>query len=180
MQEEDQKIIDEIKQSDDFFQKAKLIQFLQKEKKLTTKALSDALRIKPSYFCHIARLNKLPEMVIDGYYSQLISISHLFIIARLKELDHMRAVYEKTLAQNLTVLQTEELVREYLYHLKAGGDHIEKDRLEHLVRGVEQKQKGVSVKVLQTRIKAKVVLEIKGNLQKTSQALITILEDLSK
>jgi hypothetical protein len=180
MEEDDQKIIQNIKESSDFFQKAKLIQYLQKEKKYSTKNLSYALELKPAYFCHIVRLNKLPEMVVDGYYSELISVSHLFIIARLKEHNHMIAVYEKALSQNLTVLQTEELVREYLYHVKAEGDHIQKQDLDRMVEQVKQKQKGISVKVIQTRVKAKIVLEVKGNLKKSSQALMSILEDLSK
>ncbi len=180
MGEEETKLIEQIKETSDFFQKAKLIDYLQKHKKITTKALSDALEIQPAYVCHITRLNKLPEIVTDGYYAELISISHLFIIARLKETEHMIRVYEKAMANNMTVLQTEELVREYLYHLKAEGDHIPKDELQQLKFLAEQKQKGVSLKIIQTRVKGKITIEAKGNLKKTSQVLKSVLEALSK
>jgi len=179
-EDEIQKVVDEIKASDDFFQKAKLVQYLQKEKKITTKKLSDFLEIQPAYLCHIARLNKLPDIVIDGYYSGGISISHLFIIARLKETEQMVMVYEKVLAQSLTVLQTEELVREYLYHLKAEGEHLSKKELEVARDKIAEKYKNLEVKIIQTRVKAKLILEIKGNLKKTSQALNEVMEALSK
>lgn len=180
MGEEIPEIIDQIKQTKDFFQKARLIEYLQKEKKVTTKKVSDLLEMKPSYVCHITRLNRLPEIVVDGYYAELISVSHLFIIARLKEVNQMIMVYEKALANNLTVLQTEELVREYLYHIKAEGDHLGKNELHIAKALIEENHRNISVKIIQTRIKAKIVLEVKGNLKKTSQILKSILESLSK
>ncbi len=173
-------IINQILETDDYFRKAKLIQFLQNEKKVRTKHISEALSLKPAYLCHITRLNKLPEIVVDGYYSKLISVSHLFIIARLKETQHMVDVYEKALANNLTVLNTEELVREYLYQIKSDGDYISPQDLEAIIQQIKLKNKYLSIKVIQTRIKAKVVLEIKGNLKKTSQTLRSLLDTLSR
>src|SRR5690349_2232933 len=122
-----QQTLEQIRQTDDFFQKAKLIAYLQKEKKVHTKTLSEQLEMKEAYVCHINRLNKLPDLVIDGYYSKLISVSHLFIIARLKDPGQMLEVYEKVLGSGLTVLKTEELVREHLYDVKSEGEHLNKD-----------------------------------------------------
>jgi hypothetical protein len=172
-------VFEKIRNTEDFFEKAKLIQYLQVERKITTKKVSEELSMKPSYLCHITRLNKLPEIVIDGYYSKLISVSHLFIIARLNDLEHMMVVYEKALAGNLTVLQTEEMVREYLYNIKADGNRLSNEELEQLREKIKSRFKSVSIKVVQTRVKAKVVLELKGNLKKTSQTLKDILDTLS-
>ena len=172
-------IVNQILETEDFFKKAKLIQYLQSEKKIRTKHISEALSIKPAYLCHITRLNKLPEIVIDGYYAKLISLSHLFIIARLKEQEHMINVYEKALTKNLTVLDTEELVREYLYQIKSDGEYISAQDLGSIIEQIKQKHKNIFIKVVQTRIKAKVVIEVKGNLKKTSQTLKNVLDILS-
>ncbi len=180
MKEEDQQVVDQIRETDDYFKKARLIQFLQKEKHITTKDLSGALDLKPSYLCHITRLNKLPELVIDGYYSKLISVSHLFLIARLKEIQDMTEIYEKALATNLTVLQTEELVREKLFSILPDGSRLSSDDVEAAKEKIKTIFKNVSVKIIQTRVKAKVIIEVKGNLKKTSQTLASILEALSK
>jgi hypothetical protein len=177
--QEIQDTIEQIKQNEDFFQKAKLISYLQKEKKVTTKALSNYLEMKPAYVCHITRLNKLPELVIDGYYSKLISVSHLFIIARLKDQQKMLEVYEKVLGEGLTVIKTEELVREHLYNIKSEGEHIDKGDFDYVRAKLKQIDSDIDLKVVQTRVKAKIQIEIHGSLKKTSKIIKTLLDKLA-
>ncbi|MEI6532811.1 MAG: hypothetical protein WCO06_03155 [Candidatus Roizmanbacteria bacterium] len=163
--------IEVIKKEPDYFKKAKIIHILQNEWEVPLNDIAKRLSMQPAYLCHILRLNKLPELVIDGYYSQLISISHLYVIARLHDTDTMINIYEKVLSDALSVLGTEELVRENLYGIKTEGHHVSKDVLHQLVQQFSSIDEHIVSKVIQTRIKAKLIIEIKGTLKDTSQIL---------
>lgn len=161
-------LIEQIQNEQDYFTKAKLLKYTIYDKQLRIIDLSRQLKMQPSYICHLLRLNKLDPMIVDGYYSKLISISHLFMISRLKSSEDMIKVYEKVLTQNLTVLQTEEVVREILYQIRTTGsglDKKEQKKLENLFIGNNKKAKA---HLIQTRIKAKIVIEVKGSLQETT------------
>ena len=69
MNEKD-KLVEQIKNETDIFNKAKLIEFIIKQKKERIVDLAKKLSMKPSYICHILRLNRLPDLVIDGYYAR--------------------------------------------------------------------------------------------------------------
>lgn len=171
MDDEVVKIIDQIKEETDYFNKAKLIEHLRKDKNFTIKDLSLHLGLKPSYTCHILRLNRLPDIVVDGYYAQLVTLSHLFIISRLKKTDQIIKAYEKILTDNLTVLQLEYLVRKILYDVTTEGEHLSADELQDFITVLSEKNKDMSISLIQTRIKAKLTIELKGNLKKTSESL---------
>ncbi len=172
------KYIDQIKTDNDFFIKAKLLRHLVREKGLRIVDLSKRLDWNPSFICHILRLNRIPDIVRDGYYDKQISISHLFIISRLKEPQQIIALYEKLLSNNFTVIQTEELVREILYQIKSKGQYLINETLNQYINNVESKYKNSTIKIIQTRIKSKIVMEIKGNLSETSAILTKILDKL--
>lgn len=171
MDETTEKLISEVNGEPDFFKKAAVLKTLKEEKKVTTKELARRLGMKASYICHILRLNKLPEMVIDGYYSKLASISHLFIIARLKTQEQMIEAYEKVLERSLTSAATDGLIREMLYDIKAEGRHIPKEVLQELKDKIIQEKNNIDIKVIQTRIKAKIIIETWGNLEETSSVI---------
>lgn len=95
MKEDVTEVIERIKLTNDIFEKGRLLKFLMKEKDFRMKDIAELLEIKPSYISHYLRLNKLPEIIIDGYYSNQVSASHLFIIARLHDYVTMMTVYEQ-------------------------------------------------------------------------------------
>ena len=173
-----EEIILQINSSDDFIHKAKLILHLRREKGLMVKEIAEKLAFKSAYICHILRLNKLPENIIDGYYSKTILISHLFILSRLKNFETIVQAYEEVLKNNLTAGQTEELVRELVYGVKNKGNYINKEKINKLTVEIVGDKKNVSIKVGQSRIKSKITIEIKGNLSQTSLTLNKILEKL--
>ncbi len=154
--------IEQIKKETDYFGKTKLINFLIHQKHIKVKDLAAALGLKPSYLCHIMRLNKLSEIIMDGYYSKLISMSHLFVISLLKTETDIMDIYEIVLRDNLTVLQTEELVRGKLHGVSSEGEYVQ----ENKVQGLQSKIKGnfkADTKVTQTRTKTKLLIEWKGS-----------------
>ena len=108
------------------------------------------------------RLNRLSEIVMDGYYSKLISMSHLFVLSLLKSPEDIMNVYEKVLSQGLTVLQTEELVREQLHGVRSGGRYIDEIKIKNAQSKLKN-EFGSDVKVTQTRLKTKFLIEWKGS-----------------
>lgn len=154
--------IEQIKKESDYFGKTKLVNFLIHQKHLKVKDLAAALGLKPSYLCHIMRLNKLSEIIMDGYYSKLISMSHLFVLSLLKSNEDIMNIYERVLRDGLTVLQTEELVREKLHGVSTGGSYIDESKVESLKSKVKDLF-DAEVKVTQTRLKTKLLIEWKGS-----------------
>lgn len=179
MQEETATYIQQIQKESDIFAKAKLLASLVHERNIRVIDLAKSLGKTSSYICHLIRLAALPDIIVDGYYSSLISISHLFIISRIKDQKKLIEIYERLLKHNYTVLQTEEIVREVLYEIKSDGKQLAKDELEDLIQKIKEKNKDIQIKAIQTRIKGKMVVEIKGNLENTSLALRNLLKRLA-
>ncbi len=178
MNEEIRHLIDQVKAEKDPFQKAKLILHLKTDKQIPLHEISERIEIKPSYTSHLLRLLKLPPLVVDGYSSDLISISHLFIISRLHSEGEMIDVYERVLSDNFTSAQTEELVRERLYGLKSEGEHLTKEKIAEFVQ--RQEAKGRKVRVIQTRRKGKLILEVEGDLLTTTRELTKLTDILDQ
>jgi len=154
--------IEQIKRETDYFGKAKLVNFLIHQKHIKVKDLASALDLKPSYLCHIMRLNKLSEIIMDGYYSKLITMSHLFVLSLLHSQEDIMNVYEIVLRDGLTVLQTEDLVREKLHGITPGGEYIDKIKIQNSKSKLKESF-GAETKIVQTRIKTKMIIEWKGS-----------------
>lgn len=154
--------VEQIKREPDYFGKTKLVNFLIHQKHIKVKDLALALGMKPSYLCHIMRLNKLSEIIMDGYYSKLITMSHLFVLSLLKSQEDIMNVYEIVLRDGLTVLHTEELVREKLHGVTSGGEYVDKTTIQNAKLRLKDRF-GAETKVVQTRIKTKLVIEWKGS-----------------
>lgn len=154
--------IEQIKREQDYFGKTKLINFLIRQKNVKVKDLAASLGLKPSYLCHIMRLTKLSEIIMDGYYSKLISMSHLFVISLLKTQTDIMDIYEIVLRDNLNVLQTEELVRKKLHGVSSEGEYIQESRIENLELRIKEIYKA-KTKMTQTRTKTKLLIEWKGS-----------------
>ena len=178
MTTEIENLIAGIKKETDVFSKAKLIAYLLKEKNFKIKDLAKELGFTSSYICHFLRLNKLPDIVIDGYYSKSINVSHLFVLSRINNQEKMFEAFEEIMKKNLTVLQAEELVREYLYGIKTKGSHLRQNVKEDIAKKFLEKYPEAKMKIVQTRIKGKIIIEIKGNFSKTSKAITDIISQL--
>ncbi len=164
-----------IQKEKDIFEKSKLILEVVRKEGVKISELSKKINLKPSYICHFIRLRKLPEIVVDGYYTKLISISHLFVIARLNDAAQMTKVYEQVLSEDLSVARTDDLVREMLHQIKNKGKYIPQDEIDEFKVGMGEK---AQVKLIQTRIKGKLLIEFKGNLETTSQELRNLMRKI--
>jgi hypothetical protein len=169
-------LLNKLRVEEDVFKVSSILHQLIREEQMPLVQVSRELGAKPSYISHLLRIKKLPSIVIDGYYSKTVSLSHLFIISRLTSVDDMIKVYEQVLSGNLPTAKTEELVRELLFHVDSKGERVNKNRVESIK--TKFKEKGVDFDVVQTRTKGRIVLEMKGNLERTSGLIEELLEVL--
>lgn len=175
MDNEIEGIIEKIKKEKDVFAKAKLLHYLTFEKDLKLKDIAPKLGIKPAYICHFLRLNRLPETIIDGYYAKQISVSHLFIISRLKNIQQMNDIYERILIENLTIFETEMHIREIIHQVKTESNYLSK---EEKIKFIDYflKEKNIDVKIIQSRIKSKLIIEIKGSVNETTKKMRELMK----
>ncbi len=178
MRDEITEIFTQFLQEKDIFKKAQLLTMLQRDRGVRIVEIAKRLNMKPSYISHMLRLNKLPALVVDGYYSKTITPTHLYIIARLHNHQQMIAAYEHILANNLSVFDTEILVRTVLYGIKSVGEYLSADEVR--VFTVMMKKIGITAKIIQSRIRSKCVMEIKGDLLTSSAKLREIMKQLEK
>ena len=90
----------------------------------------------------------------------------------------MLDAFEEILKQSLTVIATEELVREYLYGIKTKGSHLRQKTKEEMIKKFSEKYPDAKIKITQTRVMGKIIIEIKGDLTKTSKAISEITNQL--
>lgn len=173
-------VIEKIKKETDVFSKARLISHLLKTKNVRVIDLAKKLNINPSYVCHINRLNKLPDIIIDAYYSKLVTVSHLFLLSRITDFKKTVEIYDQILSGSLSVKQTEERIREHLYGIKNKGGYLKDKDREKIEEGIAKKYPGVSAKIIQTRMYGKLKLEIKGSMDTSSKLLKEIGSMLSE
>jgi ParB-like chromosome segregation protein Spo0J len=171
-------LLKQIKEDKDIFQKSRLLEYIIKEKNLRIIDLAGKIGYKSSYICHLLRLKKIPEVVVDGYYSKSISSSHIFILSRLNDKKQMIELYEKILGENFTVKQTENEVRNYLYQVKSIGKYIKREDVEKLINKIKERYPEVDIKINQTRIKGRIVFEIKGDLEQSSKNIKLVMNKL--
>ena len=161
--------INAIKLHKDPLTQAQLVSDLLREHKIRNVDLAKELEIKPSYLSHLIRVMKLPEMIIDGYWSKQLTFTHLILISRLKKPEDILKLYEEILQKSLNVSATEKRIREILYLVDSTGKYTSKDRLTAIKERIESSLGDeANVSIIQTRIKAKITIEVPGNLVKTS------------
>jgi len=171
-------LIEAVKKETDIMQKVRFLTQLVKTKDVKVKDIAEKIKVQSSYICHLLRLNRLPEVIIDGFYSNNISLSHLFIISRVKDPVKMVDIYEKVLTDALTVKKTEEIVRDILYGIKTEGNYLSPEEKKIYIEKLIAARKNLNVRIIQTRIKSKIILEIKGNLESTGKEVRSLLQSI--
>jgi len=165
-----------IKSHTDPLSQAQMLVELKASTPVANKDIAEVLGMKPSNVSHLLRVTKLPEMVLDGYVSKQISFTHLILISRLKKHDDVVNLYEEILQNGYTALQTERRIREILYLVDNFGNYVNKNKLKIYEERIE-KSLGIGAKatIIQTRIKTKVLIEMSGNLAKTTEFIDTFV-----
>lgn len=173
-------LIEKLQKEKDSFKRAKIIQYLYREKMVPLKEIATHLKIHPSYISHYLQLLTLPDIVLDGYYSKDISAAHLFILSRLKKEMEMIKAYEVILSKGLTTAQTEEFIRELMFDVITSPTQLSKKQSQELLDEIKKVFIGVQAKIIQSRIKGKIILELKGDTKKTTSFIKSVVEKLTR
>ncbi len=134
-----------------------------------------------SYVSNTMRLMALPDAIKDGLISGAITEGHARAIAGLGEVKLMVEAYKTILSENASVRRAEDLARRLKAQMDKKPIHrverIHSDELDAMAKDLAQAVNGL-VKITQSKVEARLVFVIRGNLETTSKILKTIHEHL--
>lgn len=144
---------------------------------LSLKQIGKRIGKSESYVSNTMRLLALPDAIKDGLISKAISEGHARAIAGLGDVKLMVEAYKIILAESASVRRAEDLAR----RLKAKTDkkprqkveRIHSDELDIMAKDLAQSVNGL-VKITQSKVEARVVFVMRGNLETTSKLLKNI------
>ncbi len=163
-------------------ERAQAFQRLIEEFGLPLTEIAKRIGKSESYVSNTMRLMSLPDAVKDGLISGAISEGHARAIAGLGDIKLMVEAYKTILSENASVRRAEDLAR----RLKAQIDkkpqmkieRIHSDELDTMARDLAQSVNGL-VKITQSKVEARLVFVIRGNLESTSKTLKMVHETLA-
>ncbi len=173
-------LLNQLQKEKDSFKKAKIIRYLYHEKMISLKEIATHLNKHPSYVSHYLQILCLPEIVLDGYYSKDLSEAHLFILSRLKKEQDILKAYKVILSKGLTTAQTEEVIRELKFDVLTNPTQLSKKEIQELINDLRNVFLGVHIKIIQSRIRGKIILELKGDSKKTSSFIKDVMAKLAR
>lgn len=163
-------------------ERAQAFQRLIEEFGLPLSQIAKRVGKSESYVSNTMRLLALPDAIKDGLISGAISEGHARAIAGLGEVKLMVDAYKTILAENASVRRAEDLAR----RLKAEHDkkpthkveRIHSEDLDQMAKDLATATQGL-VKITQSKIEARLVFVIRGNLESTSKTLKEIHQKIS-
>lgn len=136
-----------------------------------------------SYVSNTMRLLALPDAIKDGLVSNAISEGHARAIAGLNDVKLMVDAYKTILAENASVRRAEDLARRLKSKTEQKTtqkvERIHSDELDAIAKDMAQAVNGL-VKITQSKVEARIVFVIRGNLESTSKALKLVHGKLSE
>jgi ParB family chromosome partitioning protein len=162
-------------------ERAQAFQRLIEEFGLQVSEIAKRVGKSESYVSNTMRLMALPDAIKDGLISGAITEGHARAIAGLGDVKLMVEAYKTILSESASVRRAEDLAR----RLKAQNDkkplhrveRIHSDELDAMAKDLAQAVNGL-VKITQSKVEARLVFVIRGNLETTSKILKTIHEHL--
>lgn len=163
--------------------RAQAFQRLIEEFGLPVSEIAKRIGKSESYVSNTIRLLVLPDAIKDGLISGAISEGHARAIAGLGDVKLMVDAYKQILADNASVRDAEELARKmkskYGQKTVARVERIHSDELDSMARDLARSVNGL-VKITQSKVEARLVFVIRGNLDTTSQVLKKVHEKLGE
>lgn len=125
-----------------------------------------------SYVSNTLRLLTLPDAIKDGLMSGAISEGHARAIVGLGDVKLMVDAYKVILAENSSVRRAEDLARrlksQNSQKIHSRIERIHNEELDKIASDLAQVTQGL-VKITQSKVEARVVIVVRGNLEKTSK-----------
>jgi ParB family chromosome partitioning protein len=162
-------------------ERAQAFQRLVEEFGLYVGEIAKRIGKSESYVSNTMRLLGLPDAIKDGLISGAISEGHARAIAGLGDIKLMVEAYKTILSENASVRRAEDLAR----RLKSENnrtplhrvERIHSDELDLMAKDIAQSINGL-VKITQSKVEARLVMVIRGNLETTSGILKKFREKL--
>lgn len=136
-----------------------------------------------SYVSNTMRLLALPDAIKDGIISGAITEGHARAIAGLGDVKLMVDAYKTILTESASVRRAEDLARRLKAQYDKAPKHkierIHSDELDAIAKDLAQAVNGL-VKITQSKVEARLVFVIRGNLESTSKTLRLIHERISE
>lgn len=130
-----------------------------------------------SYVSNTIRLLSLPDAIKDGLISGAISEGHARAIAGLGDVNLMVEAYKLILSENASVRRAEDLSRRLKQKTQKAPtkkvERIHSDELDAMAKDLAQSLNAL-VKITQSKVEARVVLVMRGNLEATGKSLKTL------
>lgn len=174
MNDQTHALLERISSETNVFTKARLLQEANIDKQIRIKEIASYLKVSSPEVCMIMRLNKVPELVSDGYLSGSISLTHLYILSRLESEVAIIKAFETVLENGLTTAKTEDLIRETIHNVSSVGTKGSETIKKTIVDKFRQLDPNIEVKVVQTRLQARVEIKVAGNMTRTTRFLETL------
>jgi len=150
---------------------------LQEEFGLAVNEIAKRVSKSDSYVSNTIRLLALPDAIKDGLISGTISEGHARAISGLGDVNLMVEAYKVILAENASVRRAEDLARRLKSKIKKDPtkkiERIHSDELDKMAKDLAQSMNSL-VKITQSKVEARVVFVIRGNLETTSKSLKTM------
>lgn len=170
-------LIHQLTTEQDILVKARIVDVLRTEYALKLPEIASYIHKHPSYVSHVHRLLRVPQLVVDGYYANQISATHLMVLSRLHTATEIEEAYEEVLTNNLTSIQTELVVRRMKYDVESDSKKISPDELKQTEVALQDKLQG-KVRILQSQVRSKIVIEQRGPSSQTSTFIRNIVNKL--
>lgn len=162
-------------------ERAQAFQRLIEEFGLPVIEISKRIGKSESYVSNTIRLLVLPDAIKDGLISGAISEGHARAIAGLGDVKLMVDAYKQILSDNMSVRTAEDLARKMKSKLTGRTiqriERIHSDELEHMAKNIARSVNGL-VKITQSKVEARMVFVIRGNLETTSEILKKVHDKL--
>jgi ParB family chromosome partitioning protein len=163
-------------------ERAQAFQRLIEEFGLPLSEIAKRIGKSESYASNTIRLLALPDAIKDGLISGAISEGHARAIAGLGETKLMVDAYKTILAENASVRRAEDLARRMKSEKEKSSTHkierIHSDELDAIAKDLATSVQGL-VKITQSKVEARLVFVIRGNLENTSKMLHEIHDKLA-
>lgn len=163
----------------DILRKSRIIHQLRVDKEIPLQKIAEVLQKHPSYISHMIRLLRIPQLAIDGYYAGQVSATHLMIVSRLQTEEQMKEAYAEILKNDLTAPQTEMLVRQLKFDVASDDYSSSPKDLDVLAQRLQDKHEA-RVRIYQSRVRGKIVIEKRGKTQDTTAFIDKIYKLLTQ
>lgn len=130
------------------------------------------------------RLLSLPDAIKDALVAGVITEGHVRPLISLGDSKLMLDLFKKILKDNSTVRQTEEMARQAKGEIQKKEPRSRTDKLwipelDEMAKVIKEKQNLDNVRIVQSRIEAKMTLTVRGPLETTGSKIRKVYEILA-